>query len=139
MAFLRKLLGGKKESGTVAGAYHDPDGIYFYAECNRCHTCVRVRADRRHDLNDAEGGYVWHKTIVDSRCFQRMQTVVRFDRGYNILSAEIEGGRFVTEADYNSFLEKRAQSAPASAAPTTDRNSALSAAEPDAGRQQDED
>lgn len=139
MGFLKKLLGGKKEGAGRSAAYNDPDGIYFYAECNRCHTCVRVRADRRHDLNDADGGYVWHKTIVDSRCFQRMQAVVRFDRGYNILSAEIEGGRFVTEADYNAFLETKAQITSAGAAPTADNSSTLTAAAPDADRQQNED
>ncbi len=128
MGFLRRLFGNKQES--AAGSSSDPDGIYFYVECNRCHTCVRVRADRRHDLNDADGGYVWHKTIVDSRCFQRMQAMVSLDRGYNILSAEIEGGRFIMEVDYNTFLEMRAR--PAQDAP-------INATEPDAGGPQTED
>lgn len=102
MSFFRRLFGGEKESAK--GEYQDPDGIYLYVECDRCHTCVRVRADKRHDLNATDNGYEWHKTIVDSRCFQRMSTVVQFDRNYNIVSSEIDRGHYITEAAYNDFV-----------------------------------
>lgn len=103
MGFLRRLFGGEGDK-KKAGSSSDPQGLYFYVECNRCHTIVRLRADKQYDLNDSNGGYVWNKTIVDSRCFQRMPAVVHLDRQHNLVSAEIEGGRFVTEADYNAWL-----------------------------------
>ena len=102
MSFFRRLFGGNKAEDK--NAYRDPDGIYFYVACDRCQTCVRVRVDKRHDLNDENGVYRWQKTIVDNRCFQRMTTVVEFDRGYNVVTSEIEGGHYVSEAAYNSFL-----------------------------------
>lgn len=106
MGFLKRLFGGeKKESGYV-----DKRGIYFYVRCARCGTIVRVRADKEYDLQREGGGYVWHKTIVDNRCFRQMPTTVYLDGSYNVASAEIEGGEYVTEAEYNAWLA--AQNAP---------------------------
>jgi hypothetical protein len=98
MEFFKKLFGSgsnKKES-----KYVDKTGIYFYVQVNDRDSRVRVRADKQHDLMRTETGYEWHKTIVDSKYFRRMQTIVQFDAKYNITNAEIEGGAFITEAAY---------------------------------------
>lgn len=102
MSFLRRLFGGKAEEPAE---YGDPQGIYLYAQCDRCGAVVKVRADKQHDLNPESGGYVWHKTIVDSKCFQRMTTVVHFDRSYSVRDAELEGGRYITREAYEAALE----------------------------------
>lgn len=95
MGFLKKLFGGEKE-------YKDEHGIYFYVQCDHCGDKVQLRADKRHDLNRAEGGYVWRKTIVDSRCFRKMPTVVHLDRDYNVIHKEIEGGHYITKEEYEA-------------------------------------
>ena len=93
MGFLEKLF-GKKEPKP----YVDTQGIFFYAQCNNCGAVVRLRIDKRHDLNHAGNGYVWHKTIVDIRCFRKMPTIVHFDRQHQITQAEIQGGEQITQA-----------------------------------------
>ncbi len=98
MGFLKRLFGGGEEKPSGG----DPHGIYLYARCGQCGAIVRVRADKQHDLMNTGGGYEWHKTIVDARCFRRMQTVVQFDRGYNVTHASLEGGDYVTEADWQA-------------------------------------
>ena len=95
MGFLKKLFGG-----GAPKKYVDTQGVYFYVECANCGTRVRVRADKQHDLQNTDGGYEWHKTIVDSRCFRRIQTVVQLDANYQMTSHEISGGRFMTEEEY---------------------------------------
>jgi hypothetical protein len=95
MGFLKKLFGGGEPKKHV-----DKQGIYFYVECANCGSRVRVRADKQHDLQNMEGSYEWHKTIVDSRCFRRIQTVVQLDANYQMVSHEITGGRFMTEDEY---------------------------------------
>ena len=95
MGFLKKLFGG-----GAPKKYVDTQGVYFYVECANCGARVRVRADKQHDLQNTEGGYEWHKTIVDSRCFRRIQTVVQLDANYQMTSHEISGGRFMTEEAY---------------------------------------
>lgn len=106
MGFLKKLFGGGEPK-----KYVDTQGVYFYVECANCGSRVRVRADKQHDLQNADGGYEWYKTIVDSRCFRRMQTVVQLDSNFQMTSHEITGGRFMTEAEYLAAeeAEKRAK------------------------------
>jgi len=99
MGFLQKLFGGEKREKK----YVDKTGLYFYVQCDNCGAAVRVRADKQHDLLREDAGYVWHKTIVDSKCFRRMPTVVRMDRNYEVTTAEIEGGRYITEAEYEAI------------------------------------
>ena len=51
-----------------------------------------------------DGGYVWQKTIVDNKCFSRMQAVVHFDRNHKVTSTEITDGEFITEEEYEAGL-----------------------------------
>lgn len=104
MGFLKKLFGGGEPK-----KYVDKQGIYFFVVCDNCGARVRVRADKQHDLQNADSGYEWHKTIVDSRCFRRIQTVVQLDSGYQMVSHEISGGRFITEAEYLAAEAAEAQ------------------------------
>jgi hypothetical protein len=97
MGFLKKLFGGGEPK-----KYVDTQGIYFFVECSNCGSRVKVRADKQHDLQNTGDGYEWHKTIVDSRCFRRMRTVVQLDSGYQMISHEISGGRYMTEAEYQA-------------------------------------
>ncbi len=97
MNFFKRLFGNTQTQEQPSG---DKDGLYFYAQCDRCSTIVRVRADKQHDLNREDSGFVWHKTIVDSKCFKPMRTVVHLDQNYRITHHDIEGGRYVTQADY---------------------------------------
>jgi hypothetical protein len=99
MGFFKNLFGGGKEK-----QYVDKTGIYFYAQCDNCGSGVRVRADKQHDLMSSGGGYMWNKTIVDNRCFRRMQAVVQLDRSYQVTHSELSGGKFISEAEYEALL-----------------------------------
>lgn len=96
MSFLRRLFGQPPAS-------RDERGIYLYAVCDRCGQRLRIRVDRQYDLNPRdEGGYIWQKTLVDSRCFRPMPTVVIFDGSYQWVSAEIEGGHYISKEEYEA-------------------------------------
>jgi hypothetical protein len=100
MGFLGKLFGGGK---TGSKGDSDPDGFFLYVQCDNCGKGVRLRVDRQHDLNLTDEGYVWHKTIVDSKCFRPMPTVVHFDGNYNMTHFEIEGGHYIGKEEYESL------------------------------------
>lgn len=104
MGFLRKLFGGNERDDRPPQAATDPQGVYFYVQCDRCGAPVRLRADKQYDLINEDGGYVWHKTIVDSRCFQRMPTVVYLNSAYEMVSHEITGGHYITSEEYAALL-----------------------------------
>ncbi len=96
MGFLRNLFGGGKKEQK----YVDKNGIYLYVKVNNLDSRVKVRADKQHDLMRTDGGFVWHKTIVDSKYFRRMQATVYFDNNYNITNSDLEGGTFISEEEY---------------------------------------
>lgn len=100
MDILGKLFGG---GGTGSKGSSDPDGFFLYVQCDNCGKGVRLRVDRRHDLNLTDEGYVWHKTIVDSKCFWPIPTVVHFDGNYNMTHSEIEGGHYIGKEEYESL------------------------------------
>ncbi|MBN1315952.1 MAG: hypothetical protein JXA42_10805 [Anaerolineales bacterium] len=98
MSFFGKLFGKKQLSS-------DPDGLYFYVQCDNCGEKLRIRANKKHDLmQDYESGkLVWNKEIMDSRCFQRMTARVVLDAGYRVESQNLEGkGHFISKQEYES-------------------------------------
>jgi hypothetical protein len=97
MNLIKRMFGGKGEK-----EYVDKYGLYFYVQCDNCGSKVQVRADRQHDLNRTDGGFVWHKTIVDSHCFRQIPVVVHLDAQYRVTEQEIDGGRFISQLEYEA-------------------------------------
>lgn len=115
MGFLKKIFGGTDGGSRPQKQVTDPQGIYFYVRCDRCGTAVRLRADKQYDLMNEDGGYVWHKTIVDNRCFRPMPTVVTLNAAYEVVNQEIEGGHYISEEEYEAYWATH----PGSASDTT--------------------
>lgn len=105
MGFLKKLFGG--DGSKKQKKYVDKTGIYFFVRCDNCGSCVRLRADKQHDLLREDGGFSWHKTIVDSKCFRRIPTIVTLNGKYEMVSADIQGGQFITEEEYDAWLVEK--------------------------------
>ena len=118
MGFLKKLFGGEKKPAK----YVDKRGVYFYVRCDNCSTITRVRADKEYDLTRDGNNFVWHKTIVDNRCFRPMATVVHLDGSYQVTSQEISGGSFVSEEEYHAFLEPTEGEEPDDVGDATDQD-----------------
>ena len=94
MGILKRLFGG--------GEPRDRDAIWLYVRCDYCGQKLKIRVDRRFDLQrDYErGGYRLDKSIMDGTCFSRMMARVHFDSGQRIISQELEGGTFLTHEEY---------------------------------------
>ena len=103
MEFLKKVIGSIL--GSSDGEVRDRDGIFLYVKCDRCGSPIRVRADKRHDLQrDYDTGeYVLQKEVMDGSCFALIHTTTRFDAGYRILGQEIRGGEFITWDEYKAL------------------------------------
>jgi hypothetical protein len=93
MGFLDRLLG---RSG-------DKSVLWLYVRCSRCGAKVRVRVNLFNDLSITEnGGYILRKEILDNKCFQLMRAELRFDSKRRLISRDIDGGEFITEAEYEA-------------------------------------
>ena len=121
MGFLKKLLGGSDRShskSSPSASNADPQGVYFYVQCDRCGAPVRLRADKQHDLINEGNGYTWHKTIVDNRCFRPMPTVVTLNTAYEMVAHEITGGQYITRDAYEALLDEQRRAREAMANPS---------------------
>ena len=99
MGLLEKLFSLFGAKGAGGG----DDAVHIYVECERCKSKVHVRLDRRHDISAREdGGYYVRKEIMDSKCFRLMAAEITFDSAYRIQSQEVQGGRFVTQAEFEA-------------------------------------
>jgi hypothetical protein len=99
MGLLEKLasLFGSTSSGAT------DDAIHIFVECERCKSRVHVRLDRRHDISAREeGGYYVRKEIMDSKCFRLMAAEITFDSAYRIQNREVQGGRFLTQEEFEA-------------------------------------
>lgn len=85
----------------------DANARWLYVRCKRCGTPLAVRVDMRNEpSNDYEtGGYVLHKEMMDSRCYELMRAVIHFDAQHHITSQSIENGEFITKEEYEKKVE----------------------------------
>ena len=98
---LRKILGG---GATPKSSEGDPYGIFFHFRCSRCGSLVRVRVDRRNDLNseDGPGTYVLRKEIMDNKCFQLIHAEIWLDQNLNVVETDVQGGELITAEEYEA-------------------------------------
>ncbi len=95
---------GKSGYTTIEGSH----GLWFYVQCDRCGEKIAVRLRttsevQRREGPDADlgpGQYFVRKTIVGSRCYQRIEATVDFDAKYMLVDADIDHGRLITFKEY---------------------------------------
>lgn len=101
MGFFKKLFGG-------ANRQPQDSGIYLYFRSKRAADAVtKVRIEPTYDLNRDGDGHSWHKTIVDSRYFSRINAVVRLDSNYRVISADLDNGELISAEEYDAILAER--------------------------------
>jgi hypothetical protein len=110
MSFLDRLFGRGKSSG----AQTDQFGMLYYVKCKKCGEVLRLRLDRRWDLQqefeasgDVVSGYVATKEVMGTQCFNMMHVEITFDSGHREKNREVRGGEFVSIADYEAVAASR--------------------------------
>lgn len=113
MGFLSKLFPsmGKTQSRGKPG-YATPDGphgLNIYVQCDKCGEKIAVRLRKTSEVQRREGPdadlgpgqYFVQKTIVGSKCYQRIEATVDFDAKYNVVADTVEYGRLITLKEFN--------------------------------------
>ena len=80
---------------------------WVYVQCNRCNEKLRTHVNLNNDLSirygesDSDDTYFTRKTIIGRNlCFQAIEVELTFDRNRNLIDKQIQGGRFISEAEY---------------------------------------
>ena len=100
MGFLKKFSDYLSSSGSEKGT----NALWVVVKCSRCGEIIRTRVDLRNDLSidySAQSGaaqYFCRKTLIgESRCFQRVDVSLTFDKDRHLVDRSITGGDFVDE------------------------------------------
>ena len=100
MSFFKKL-------GALFAPQADQRNLWIYVRCQHCHEMLKSRVDLHNDLSlQYEAGgktttYYCRKVLVGSqRCYRPIEVELYFDRSRKLQKQEINGGTFVTEAEY---------------------------------------
>lgn len=104
--FFKRRPKGNKGYTTKDGA----NGIWIYVQCEKCGEKIKVRLrttselQRRDgpDSGEGPGELFVQKTIVGSRCYQRIDVVVDFDARHNVVGSQVTNGKLITVAEYDT-------------------------------------
>lgn len=107
MGFFKRLFGGGGEQQS------DNNALQLFIKCGRCGAPVHVRIDLRNDPseNDEDNGYFVAKEVMDDRCFRLMRAEITFDANRREIGREINGGQFISAAEYEELRAARAKPA----------------------------
>jgi len=106
METLRRIFGGGAAGAPAEPG--DPHGLWFHFRCGRCGSVVRIRADRRNDLNreEGQGTYILRKDVMDNHCFQLMHAELWLDDSYSVVASEVSGGKLISQEEYEQEAQK---------------------------------
>jgi len=80
----------------------DPMAFWVTVRCNHCGEIIRSRVNLSNDLSAEYDGsrtsYVCRKVLLgESRCFQQIEVVLKFDENRKLFDRTVSGGEFVTQ------------------------------------------
>ena len=97
----------KKIIKSIFKKQQDQDALWLYFECDACGEKIKVRVNKKTDLEDQYGqepsgrsAYSLRKEIIGSGCFNLIFADVRFDSRYNIMTSKMKNGKLITKAEY---------------------------------------
>ena len=105
MNFLKKLFGADGNRGDR--------GMYLYVNPHRCDDVLRVRVDMSNDLSQRDDGNgYWVRKLASGgnyKCNQ-VELTLYFDSNRRLVDQEIEGGKLVDKAVYDTWIAEQAAS-----------------------------
>ena len=85
----------------------DRNAYWVYVKCDRCGEKLQTRINLNNDLSinygDKEGddSYYCRKIIMGTgKCFERIEVELTFDNSRNVITQEIQGGKFISKEEF---------------------------------------
>lgn len=88
-----------------SGTRQEDHAIHLHVQCDKCGAKLDIRIDKQYDLlpdYEGEGDHFLRKEMMDGTCFTLMYAEVHFDRQYNILASEVQGGRLISREEFEA-------------------------------------
>lgn len=92
----------KIASALTPPAKGDPNAYWVTVRCKQCGEVIRSRVNLSNDLSAEYDGsrttYVCRKILLgESRCFQQIEVILKFDENRKMVNRAISGGEFVAQ------------------------------------------
>jgi hypothetical protein len=80
--------------------------IEVYLKDDKCGKMLKVILRKSYEISrvyeeQSDVKYMVNKVVICDKCFNRIKFSLGFDKHYNIISRQIEGGSFLSEEEYN--------------------------------------
>jgi len=102
MSIFKKISEIFKSSG-------DDRNYWFYVQCDHCKEVLKGRVDMHNHLSikygEGKRGHTYYcrKVMIGSnRCYRQIEVEFAFDGRRKLVDRQINGGVFVTEADFQN-------------------------------------
>ena len=104
MGLLDKLTGLFGGGGKPGEGGEDTDGVHVYVQCEQCGSKVHLRLSKQYEIapDYEKGGFVVHKTVVDTKCYRQIPAVFRFDDKHTLTAHEMPGATLITKEQYDA-------------------------------------
>ncbi|MFW6287157.1 MAG: hypothetical protein ACOC2J_00190 [bacterium] len=80
--------------------------IHIYIQDKKCGEKIKILVRKSYDIQKIyeygeEADYRLKKVVICNNCYNKINLTIDFDRRYNIINTEIDGGKIITENEYS--------------------------------------
>ena len=107
VSFIGRSLGRlTPQAEKMPGVENTRDAVWVYLKCDKCQELISLRIRKSSEIQRDEGGggksydMFVNKTVVGSKCFNRMDLRLEFDKAYRVVNSELSGGSFVPKEEF---------------------------------------
>ncbi len=103
--FARLLQKFAPPAEDQTGVESTRDAVWVYLKCDKCGEPISLRIRKSSEIQrDESGGKTYdmfvNKIVVGSKCFNRMELRLEFDKAYRVVNRELKGGSFISKEEY---------------------------------------
>lgn len=80
--------------------------IAIYLKDNKCNEKIKILVRKSYDIQriyeeGEEVEFRLNKVVICNKCYNKIYVKLDFDRNYNIIKKEVNGGEIISEEEYN--------------------------------------
>ncbi|WP_286169666.1 hypothetical protein [Halocella sp. SP3-1] len=80
--------------------------MFIFIQDNKCGHKIKILLRKSYDIsrvyNDKSVCFRVNKGVICNNCYHKINLRIDFDKRYNIVNQEIDGGKVISEEEYNS-------------------------------------
>ena len=100
MSFFKRIVSSLVGGGSASSG--GDKGFFVYIRITRSGEVVRLRLRPGYDISQDDHGQPFtRKLIVGQRSFDRCEAVIYFDKSYQVINSDLEGGEIVSQAEWD--------------------------------------